>query len=236
MQDMRVLVVEDEVKMGGLLKRGLTEEGHAADVARTGDDALWMAVATEYDAIVLDVMLPGRDGFAVCRELRERGVWSPVLMLTARDGVRDRVEGLDAGADDYLAKPFQFDERLARIRALHRRGGAERLEVLRYGPITLDRLRHVALIDDRKLDLTPKEFQLLEYFLLHPEEVVRRTTLLEKVWDMHFDPESNVVDVHVGNLRRKLSQAAGEQLLGTVRGVGFSLRRDGRASADAESA
>jgi two-component system OmpR family response regulator len=147
-------------------------------------------------------------------------------MLTARDAVPDRIAGLDSGADDYLVKPFDFDELLARIRALHRRGGAERLEVLRYGPITLDRLRHVATVHDTRLDLTPKEFQLLEFFLLHTEEVVRRTTLLEKVWDMHFDPESNVVDVHVGNLRRKLTQAAGEPLLATVRGVGFSLRRD----------
>jgi DNA-binding response OmpR family regulator len=146
-------------------------------------------------------------------------------MLTSRDATEDVVRGLDAGADDYLAKPFQFDELVARIRALLRRGGAERLEVLRYGPIALDRLRHVAVVNDQRLDLTPKEFQLLEYFLLRPEEVVSRTTLLEKVWDMHFDPDSNVVDVHVGNLRRKLVQAAGEPLVATVRGVGFTLRR-----------
>ncbi len=135
------------------------------------------------------------------------------------------MRGLDAGADDYLSKPFQFDELVARIRALLRRGGAERLEVLRYGPIALDRLRHTAVVNDHRLDLTPKEMQLLEYFLLHPEDVIRRTTLLEKVWDMHFDPDSNVVDVHVGNLRRKLIQAAGEPLVATVRGVGFTLRR-----------
>jgi two-component system OmpR family response regulator len=146
-------------------------------------------------------------------------------MLTSRDATEDVVRGLDAGADDYLAKPFRFDELLARIRALHRRGGAERLEVLTFGPISLDRLRHAVTVRDRPFELTPKEFQLLEFFLLHPEEVVRRTTLLEKVWDMHFDPESNVVDVHVGNLRRKLAAAAGEQLIQTVRGVGFSLRR-----------
>jgi DNA-binding response OmpR family regulator len=146
-------------------------------------------------------------------------------MLTSRDATEDIVRGLDAGADDYLAKPFQFDELVARIRALLRRGGAERLEVLRYGPIALDRLRHVAVVNDQRLDLTPKEFQLLEFFLLRPEEVVRRTTLLEKVWDMHFDPDSNVVDVHVGNLRRKLIQASGEPLVATVRGVGFTLRR-----------
>jgi two-component system OmpR family response regulator len=146
-------------------------------------------------------------------------------MLTSRDATEDIVRGLNAGADDYLSKPFQFDELVARIRALLRRGGAERLEVLRYGPIALDRLRHVATVNDQRLDLTPKEMQLLEYFLLHPEDVVRRTTLLEKVWDMHFDPESNVVDVHVGNLRRKLDEAAGEAMIATIRGVGFTLRR-----------
>jgi len=220
-----VLIVEDEPHMADLIRRGLSKEGLAVDVAADGERALTMAAATGYDALLLDVMLPGIGGFEVCRRLRDDGVWAPVLMLTARDQVGDRVRGLDAGADDYLSKPFQFDELLARIRALQRRGGAERLEVLRYGPVTLDRLRHVATVNDTRLDLTPKEFQLLEYFLLHPEEVVRRTTLLEKVWDMHFDPESNVVDVHVGNLRRKLSQAAGEPLLSTVRGVGFSLRR-----------
>src|SRR5688500_12869329 len=189
----------------------------------------------EYDVILLDIVLHNMNGFQVAMELRREGRNTPILMLTSRDAVEDVVRGLDAGADDYLAKPFQFDELLARLRALHRRGGAERLEVLRYGPITLDRLRHVALIQERRLDLTPKEFQLLEYFLLHPEEVVRRTTLLEKVWDMHFDPESNVVDVHVGNLRRKLAQGAGEQLLSTVRGVGFSLRRDGQTEASASN-
>jgi two-component system OmpR family response regulator len=145
-------------------------------------------------------------------------------MLTSRDAVEDVVRGLDAGADDYLAKPFRFDELLARIRALVRRGGAERLEVLRYGAVTLDRLRHVCLVNEKPLDLTAKEFQIVEFFLLHPEQVVRRTTLLEKVWDMHFDPESNVVDVHVGNVRRKLQKATGENLIQTVRGVGFSLR------------
>ena len=149
-------------------------------------------------------------------------------MLTSRDAAEDVVRGLDAGADDYLSKPFRFDELLARIRALHRRGGAKRLETLRYGPLSLDRLRHEASVEDRRLDLTPREFQLLEYFLLHPEEVVRRTTLLEKVWDMHFDPESNVVDVHVGNLRRKIAEFAGVQLVQTVRGVGFVLRRSRR--------
>jgi len=178
----------------------------------------------EYDVILLDVVLPKKNGFQVALELRREGRTTPILMLTSRDAVEDVVRGLDAGADDYLAKPFRFDELLARIRALVRRGGAERLEVLRYGAVTLDRLRHVCLVNEKPLDLTAKEFQIVEFFLLHPEQVVRRTTLLEKVWDMHFDPESNVVDVHVGNVRRKLQKATGENLIQTVRGVGFSLR------------
>ena len=222
---MKILLVEDDRKVAGFIEQGLREEGYVVDVARDGDEATTMAHVNDYDAILLDVVLPKKNGFQIAAELRREGRTAPILMLTSRDATEDVVRGLDAGADDYLAKPFQFDELVARIRALLRRGGAERLEVLRYGPIALDRLRHVAVVNDQRLDLTPKEFQLLEYFLLRPEEVVRRTTLLEKVWDMHFDPDSNVVDVHVGNLRRKLMQAAGEPLVATVRGVGFTLRR-----------
>src|SRR5678815_1833422 len=222
---MKVLVVEDDRKVAGFIEQGLKEEGHVVDVAPDGDEATMLAHVYDYDMILLDVVLPKKNGFQVATELRREGRTAPILMLTSRDATEDVVRGLDAGADDYLAKPFQFDELVARIRALLRRGGAERLEELRYGPIALDRLRHVVVVNDQRLDLTPKEFQLLEYFLLRPEEVVRRTTLLEKVWDMHFDPDSNVVDVHVGNLRRKLAQTAGEPLLGTVRGVGFMLRR-----------
>jgi len=150
-------------------------------------------------------------------------------MLTARDATEDVVRGLDAGADDYLTKPFKFDELLARVRALVRRGGASRTELLRYGPVELDRLKHKVKVDGKRLDLTPKEFQLLEHFMLRPEDVIRRTELLEKVWDLHFDPESNVVDVHVGNLRRKLREAAGVDLVQTVRGVGFRLQSPDRA-------
>jgi len=223
---MRILIVEDDRKVAGFLAQGLREEGHAVDLAADGDEGTTLAHVNPYDVILLDVVLPKKNGFQVAQELRREGRNTPILMLTSRDGVEDIVRGLDSGADDYLAKPFRFDELLARIRALTRRGGAERLDTLRYGPIALDRLRHKADVDGRPLDLTAKEFQLLEYFLLHTEEVVRRTTLLEKVWDMHFDPESNVVDVHVGNLRRKLREAAGERLLDTVRGVGFVLRRD----------
>jgi DNA-binding response OmpR family regulator len=224
---MKILVVEDDRKVAGFIEQGLKEEGHVVDVAPDGDEATMLAHVYEYDVILLDIVLPKKSGFQVAMELRREGRHTPILMLTSRDATEDVVRGLDAGADDYLAKPFRFDELLARIRALHRRGGAERLDVLRFGAVTLDRLRHRATVNDQPLDLTPKEFQLLEYFMLHPEEVVRRTALLEKVWDMHFDPESNVVDVHVGNLRRKLMAMAGEPLLMTVRGVGFSLRRGG---------
>ena len=224
---MKILVVEDDRKVAGFIEQGLKEENYVVDVARDGDEATMLAHVNDYDVVLLDVVLPKKNGFQIAAELRREGRNTPILMLTSRDAPEDVVRGLDAGADDYLPKPFRFDELLARVRALHRRGGAERLDVLRYGAVTLDRLRHVAAVDDRRLDLTPKEFQLLEFFLLHAEEVVRRTTLLEKVWDMHFDPESNVVDVHVGNLRRKLTRAAGESLLATVRGVGFSLRQGG---------
>ena len=220
---MRILVVEDDRKVAGFIEQGLTEEGHVVDVAPDGEAATLAAHVAEYDVILLDVVLPRKNGFQVAAELRREGRTTPILMLTSRDAVEDVVRGLDAGADDYLAKPFRFDELLARIRALQRRGGAERLESLGYGPLQLNRLTHSVECDGRPLDLTPKEYQLVEYFLLHQGEVVRRTTLLEKVWDMHFDPESNVVDVHVGNLRRKLDAAAGRPLLQTVRGVGYML-------------
>ncbi|HSC58460.1 MAG TPA: response regulator transcription factor [Gemmatimonadales bacterium] len=225
---MRILVVEDDRKVAGFIEQGLKEEGHVVDLAADGEEGTTLAHVYDYDVILLDVVMPKKNGFQVAQELRREGRNTPILMLTSRDATEDVVRGLDAGADDYLPKPFRFDELLARVRALVRRGGAERMETLRYGPITMERLKHTAAVNDRMLDVTPKEFQLLEYFLLHPEEVVRRTTLLEKVWDMHFDPESNVVDVHVGNLRRKLKQAAGEQLIATVRGVGFVLRRNGK--------
>src|SRR5690348_8661031 len=221
---MKILVVEDDSKVVGFIEHGLREEGHVVDVARDGDEASLLAHVNDYDIILLDVMLPKKNGFQVAVELRREERNTPILMLTSRDAVEDVVRGLDAGADDYLAKPFKFDELLARIRALHRRGGAERLDVLRYGAIVMDRLHHVATVNEGLLDLTAKEFQLLEHFMLHPGEIVRRTTLLEKVWDMHFDPESNVVDVHVGNLRRKLHEAAGAPLIETIRGVGFILQ------------
>jgi DNA-binding response OmpR family regulator len=223
---MKILVVEDDRKVAGFIEQGLKEEGYVVDVAADGDEATMLAHVYEYDVILLDVVLPRKNGFQVAAELRREGRNTPILMLTSRDSTEDVVRGLDAGADDYLAKPFKFDELLARIRALHRRGGAEVLEALQFGPVSMDRLRHSCTVEGRPLDLTPKEFQLLEYFLLHPDQVIRRTMLLEKVWDMHFDPESNVVDVHVGNLRRKLTQATGLNLISTIRGVGFSLRME----------
>jgi DNA-binding response OmpR family regulator len=228
---MKILVVEDDRKVAGFIEQGLREEGYVVDVALDGDQATMLAHVYEYDLLVLDVMLPKKTGLQLAAELRREGRPTPILMLTARDTTEDVVRGLDAGADDYLTKPFKFDELLARVRALVRRGGAGRTELLRYGAVELDRLKHRARVDGKVLDLTPKEFHLLQHFLLHPEEVVRRTELLEKVWDMHFDPESNVVDVHVGNLRRKLRQATGTDLIETVRGVGFRLQTPDRAGA-----
>jgi DNA-binding response OmpR family regulator len=219
----KILVVEDDRKVAGFIEQGLREEGYAVDVAPDGEEGTMLAHVYDYDVIILDVMMPKKTGLQVASELRREGRGTPILMLTARDATEDVVRGLDVGADDYLTKPFKFDELLARVRALVRRGGAKRTELLTYGPLELDRLKHKVHVKGKPLDLSPKEFHLLEHFLLRPEEVVRRTELLEKVWDMHFDPESNVVDVHVGNLRRKLKRAAEMDLIVTVRGVGFKL-------------
>jgi DNA-binding response OmpR family regulator len=222
----RILVVEDDRKVASFLERGLREEGYAVDVAHHGDDGLMKANVHDYDLAVLDVMLPGKTGLEIVRELRRNERPVPVLMLTARDSTDDVVRGLDAGADDYLTKPFSFDELLARVRALLRRGSGTRQERLIYDDIELDRLKHAAFRAGTELDLTPREFQLLEFFLLRPETVVRRTELLEKVWDLSFDPMSNVVDVHVGNLRKKLREH-GDPVIHTVRGVGYILESDG---------
>jgi two-component system copper resistance phosphate regulon response regulator CusR len=223
---MKILVVEDDRKVAGFIEMGLREEGYAVDVSRDGEDAVLNAHVNDYDAILLDLMLPKKNGIQVATELRREGRSTPILMLTARDATEDVVRGLDAGVDDYLSKPFKFDELLARLRALLRRGGAKRMDRLIYGSIEMDRIRHELNVNGKPLALTAREFSLLEHFLLNPEVVVRRTELLEKVWDLHFDPESNVVDVHVGNLRRKLKAAGCDQILHTVRGVGFQLRRE----------
>ena len=221
---MRVLVVEDEVKMAHLLQRGLREEGYAVDLARDGTDATWRATETPYDAIVLDVMLPDADGFEVCRILREKEVWSPVMMLTARDGVGDRVAGLDAGADDYLTKPFSFEELLARLRALVRRGAPERPTVLRVGDLSLDPATRRVDRAGVPIDLTAKEFALLGYLMRHTGEVLGRTQLIEHVWDFAYDGDSNVVDVYVRYLRQKIDRPFGVETIETVRGAGYRLR------------
>jgi two-component system OmpR family response regulator len=223
---MRVLVVEDEAKLAGLLRRGFVEEGHAADVAGTGDDAFWRVAAIEYDAIVLDVMLPGIDGFEVCRRLRERGVWTPVLMLTARDAVTDRVAGLDAGADDYLAKPFSFAELLARLRALARRGTVERPAVLEVGDLRLDPATRRAWRGRDEIALSAKEFAVLETLMRRPGRVLSRYELLEHAWGSAYEHRSNVVDVYVRYLREKVDRPFGRSSLETVRGVGYRLRDD----------
>jgi two-component system OmpR family response regulator len=223
---MRVLIVEDEPKMSKLLARGLSEEGHAADVAATGEQALWMAGTERYDVIVLDVMLPGLDGFATCRELRAREIWTPVLMLTARDATEDRIEGLDTGADDYLVKPFAFGELLARLRALVRRAPAERPTELEAGDLRLDPAAHRAWRGEHELELSAKEFALLELFLRHAGEVLSRLQLLDGAWDMAFKSRSNIVDVYVRYLREKIDRPFDRHSLETVRGVGYRLRVD----------
>jgi DNA-binding response OmpR family regulator len=220
---MRILVVEDDRKVASFLEKGLREEGYGVDVAHDGTDGSLKASVYDYDLAILDVMLPGKSGYEIVRDLRKGSKSMPVLLLTARDSKEDIVRGLDAGADDYLTKPFSFEELLARVRALLRRGGSAREERLLYADVELDRLKHVARRRGDELDLTPKEYQLLEYFLLRPEEVIRRTELLEKVWDLSFDPMSNVVDVHVGNLRKKL-RTRGDALIHTIRGVGYILQ------------
>ncbi len=222
---MRVLVVEDEPRMARLLKRGLEEEGHAVDVAADGPEGLWMATENSYGAIILDVMLPGFDGFELCRKLRAAGVWVPVLMLTARDAVGDRVRGLDAGADDYLVKPFSLLELAARLRALARRDDRARPAVLAVGGLRLDPATKQAWRDASEIQLSPKEFSLLELFLRHPGTVLTRSQILDAVWDFAYDGGSNVVDQYVAYLRRKVDLPFGRRDIETVRGMGYRLRQ-----------
>ena len=216
---MRLLVVDDDPKLAGAVARGLRNEGHAVDVAADGDAALMQAAVWPYDAIILDVMLPGRDGIEVLRALRERGDWAPVLMLTARGGVPDRIRGLDTGADDYLAKPFDFGELVARVRALVRRAPAQRPALLSAGPLEMDPAAHEVRLAGSRVELTAREFAVLEYLMRRAGEAVTRTALLEHVWDENFMGSTNVVDQYVGALRRKLGPA----VIHTVRGVGFKL-------------
>lgn len=220
---MRVLVVEDELRMADVIRRSLAKEGVATDVARDGDEALGMAAVVDYDAIVLDVMLPRRSGFEVCAVLRERGVWSPVLMLTARDSVEDRVAGLDSGADDYLVKPFALAELHARLRSLARRGRPERPAVLRVGSLRLDPARREVHRGEDRIDLSAKEFALLEALMRRPGDVLTRLELIEQAWDFAYETRSNVIDVYIRRLRRKLDEPFGTSSLQTVRGAGYRL-------------
>jgi two-component system copper resistance phosphate regulon response regulator CusR len=220
---MKLLIIEDEPKGVAHLRRGLTENGFVVDVAARGDDGLHLARATGYDLIILDVMLPGLDGWSVLQELRSAGQKTPVLFLTARDAVRDRVKGLELGADDYLIKPFAFSELLARVRTILRRGPARQQETLRVGDLELDLVRHKASRGGQRLDLTPKELALLALFVRRSGEVLSRTLIAEQVWDMNFDSPSNVVDVHVRRLRAKVDDPFAHKLIHTIRGVGYVL-------------
>jgi two-component system, OmpR family, response regulator len=220
----RVLIVEDELRMASLIRRGLTREGLAVDLATNGEDALSMAQGSDYDAIVLDVLLPGINGFETCQRLRSNDVWAPVLMLTARDSVEDRVTGLDNGADDYLVKPFAFAELLARLRALVRRGVLERPSVVEVDDLRLDPATHRVWRGSIEIQLSVKEFAVLETFMRRPDEVLTREYLLDHAWDFAYENRSNVVDVYVRHLRNKIDEPFGRHSLETVRGAGYRLR------------
>jgi two-component system OmpR family response regulator len=224
---MRVLVVEDDVKMASLLKRGLEREGYAVDIAATGNEALWAGQEFPYDALVLDAMIPSPDGFDVCHQLREAGRWMPVIMLTARGAVGDRVRGLDAGADDYMPKPFSFAELLARLRALLRRDPVERPAVLRAGDLSLNPATRTVSRGTTAIALSSREFSLLELLLRRKGQVLSRTMILDHVWDFAYDGTSNVVDVYVRYLRDKVDRPFGRTAIETVRGAGYRLRADG---------
>jgi len=227
---MRILVVEDEATVARFLRQALEEEGHAVDTAGDGVEGGNLAHINPYDLILLDVQLPRMDGLQLASELRRSGLQCPILMLTSRDSTQDVVRGLNAGADDYLTKPFALEELLARVNAITRRQLGPATGILRHQDLEMDRLRRVVKRGGRMLDLAPREFRLLEFFLLNPERVVSRATLLEQVWDMSFDPETNVVDAHISNLRKKLEEGSLPRLIHTVRGAGYALR-----GTDAES-
>jgi two-component system OmpR family response regulator len=223
----RVLVVEDDVRMAAAIRRGLRFEGLVVDVAADGEAALRTVAAVDYDAIVLDVMMPGLDGFETCERLRRDGVWAPVLMLTARDAVEDRVRGLDGGADDYMVKPFSLAELTARLRALVRRGPVERPTVLEVGELRLDPGTREVRRGDAEIQLSAREFALLETFMRRPGQVFTQTQLLEAAWDLGYEQRSNVVEVYVRYLREKIDRPFGVSSIETVRGAGYRLRKDG---------
>ncbi len=223
---MRVLVVEDERRLAGIIKRGLQEEGYAVDNAYDGEEAQYMAENTRYDAMVLDIMLPRKDGVSVCRDLRAKNVTTPILMLTAKDTLDDRIKGLDSGADDYQVKPFAFSELLARVRALMRREALPKTQKLRVGDLVMDTLSREIWRGERKVDLTTKEYSLLEYFMRHPNVVLTRTMLEENIWDYSFEGVSNIVDVYVRRLRQKLEAEGESGVIDTIRGAGYRLRNE----------
>ncbi len=224
---MRVLIVEDEVRLAGAVRRGLEAEGFVVDVAHDGHEGLWRAREGDYDAIVLDIMLPALNGYRVCSTLREEGNWTPILMLTAKDGEFDEAEALDTGADDFLSKPFSFVVLTARLRALLRRGTPERPAVLTAGDLRLDPASHRCWRADAEVELTPREFSLLEYLLRRAGQVASRAEILDHVWDPAYDGDSNVVEVYVGYLRKKIDTPFRRRALETVRGVGYRLAPDG---------
>jgi heavy metal response regulator len=223
---MRILVVEDHEKVAQFIKKGLQEQGYAVDVVTRGDEVLYMTQLNPYDLIVLDVMLPGQDGVSVTRDLRKYGENVPILMLTAKNQVDDRVAGLDAGADDYLTKPFAFMEFLARIRALLRRKGDSSDNVLTLGSLTVDVSTRAVTRGDQAIDLTNKEFSLLEFLLRNKSRVLTRTSIIEHVWDMHFDSDTNLVDVYIRYLRQKIDEGEEQKLIHTVRGAGYVMKED----------
>ena len=221
---MRILVVEDEKRLAEVIKKGLVEEGYSVDVAYDGAEGQYMAENASYDLVILDIMLPKKDGVTICQELRTRGINIPILMLTAKDSVEDRVKGLDSGADDYLVKPFAFSELVARVRALLRREALSKASKLQVGDLVMDTLTREVWRGDKKIELTTKEYALLEYFMRHPNMVVTRTMLMEKVWDYDFEGLSNVIDVYIRRLRLKLDEEGEESIIETVRGAGYRLR------------
>ena len=224
---MRILVVEDEPRLAAALRRGLEREGFGVDVAATGTEGLWLATEAPYDAVVLDVLLPGLNGYQVCAELRSRHRWTPILMLTAKDGPQDEVEALDTGADDFLSKPFEYPVLLARLRALLRRGAGERPVVLTAGDLSLDPAEHRCSRGEEAVSLTPREFAVLELLLRRKGEVLSKAEILEHVWDFAFDGDPNIVEVYVRYLRRKVDEPFGRRSIQTVRGVGYRLAADG---------
>ena len=226
MSDMRLLIVEDDKKVGAFLERGLKEENYAVDVCRNGADSLYLAEVNPYDVIILDIMLPGKDGFSVCRELREKGILTPIIMLTAKDTLDDKILGLTEGADDYLTKPFSFEELLARIQALLRRSQDYKTKTLRVGDLEMDPVRRLVTRADKKIVLTGKEYALLEYLMRNQGRVLSQSMIIEHVWDMDYEGASNIVNVYITHLRRKIDRDFSVKLIKTERGHGYQIDED----------